>query len=155
MNLHPYCEPIAMLLGTWRGEGRGFYPTISDFTYTEEVVFGHVGKPFLTYSQRTWDPATEAPMHAETGFWRCAEQGTLEVLLVHPFGLAEVSTGRVEGETVSVSTIATVPVPSAKVVSEVTRTLTVGSGVLTYEISMAAVGEPLQAHLEGRLEKIG
>jgi hypothetical protein len=155
MSLHPGCEPIAMLVGTWRGSGRGFYPTISDFDYGEEAVFGHVGKPFLTYTQRTWDLITEAPMHSETGFWRCTERGALEVLLVHPFGLAEVSTGRAEGEIVTISTIATVPVPSAKAVSEVTRKLTVRSGVLTYEISMAAVGEPLQAHLEGRLEKVG
>lgn len=155
MNLNPECEPLAMLLGTWRGSGRGFYPTISDFEYAEEVVFGHVGKPFLTYNQRTWDPATAAPMHAETGFWRCKKDGAIEVLLVHPFGLAEVSTGRAEGERVSFSTIAAVPVPSAKSVSEVTRSLTVSSGVLTYEISMAAVGEPLQAHLQGRLEKVG
>jgi hypothetical protein len=155
MSLHPACEPIGMLLGTWRGAGRGYYPTIDDFEYAEEVVFGHNTRPFLAYSQRTWNPETEAPMHAETGFWRCTAEGALEVLLVHPFGLAEVSTGTVAGSRISLTSIATVIVPSAKVVSEVTRTIDVDGDRLTYELCMAAVGEPLQSHLQGRLERVG
>ena len=55
---HPDLASIDWLLGTWRGRGSGFYPTIEPFEYVEEVVFGHGGKPFLTYSQKTRDAAS-------------------------------------------------------------------------------------------------
>ena len=42
--LHPLLEPVAFLLGRWKGEGEGGYPTISSFQYIEEVQFGHAGK---------------------------------------------------------------------------------------------------------------
>ena len=72
---HPDLAPLAALLGTWRGEGEGSYPTIEPFRYSEEISFTQVGKPFLAYRQATVNLATGLPAHAEAGYWRPAERG--------------------------------------------------------------------------------
>ena len=48
-GLHPDLNPLAWLVGTWRGKGRGEYPTIEPFEFEQEVVFNHDGRPFLNY----------------------------------------------------------------------------------------------------------
>lgn len=67
-DLHAAIQPVAFLLGTWRGAGEGEYPTIKPFRYHEEVRFTHNGKPFLIYSQRTEAIDTGQPMHGEFTF---------------------------------------------------------------------------------------
>ena len=83
--MHPDLAPVEFLLGTWEGAGKGVYSTIEPFTYNEEIRFTHVGRPFLVYSQRTWNDDGQ-PMHAETGFWRFLRHGV--VITVVTMGLA-------------------------------------------------------------------
>jgi hypothetical protein len=85
------------LLGTWEGSGTGEYPTIDDFSYAESITFTHVGKPFVAYTQRTRNPDSGLPMHAESGYLRVPLPGSIEIVMAQPTGLAEIYEGAVVG----------------------------------------------------------
>ncbi|MGH2750030.1 MAG: FABP family protein, partial [Actinomycetota bacterium] len=123
-------------------------------SYREEVTFSHSGRPFLHYLQRTWSLKDGAPMHTETGYWRPKEAPSIELVLAHGFGSVEVATGRVEGQTVSVTSRSVVGAPSADRIDEIARRITVDGDVLAYEVDMAAVGQPLQHHLSAELKRV-
>ena len=53
-GLHADLNPLAWMVGTWRGKGRGEYPTIPAFEFAQEVVFNHDGRNFLNYFSRSW-----------------------------------------------------------------------------------------------------
>lgn len=96
--LHEALSKVSWLLGKWRGEGCGIYPTISPFTYGEEVIFDHVGQPMLSYNSRTWNIEKGAPMHNEVG-WLRVKPGTSTVAftIAQNSGLSEVEEGEVDG----------------------------------------------------------
>ena len=153
-------EPVRAFLGTWRGEGHGTYPTIEEFDYREEARFWHVGKPFLGYQQRTRDAVSGAPMHSESGFWRSTgpiadDPGrvAVEAVIAHPTGLSELLLGTAADGRIEVASSTVTRTPSAKEVTAVTRTMVVAGDVLTYEVHMAAVGQPLQLHLTATLHR--
>lgn len=151
---HKALDSLAFLLGTWRGEGKGDYPNIADFTYREETSFWHAGKPWLGYLQRTWSLEDDTPMHSEAGYWRPTKEGAVEVVLAHAFGLTEVQTGTVRGTRVEVASTSIMATPSAKQVSRLLRTVEVAGDVLTYEVQMAYGDVALQRHLGAELRRI-
>ena len=151
--LHPAVEPLAFLLGTWRGEGSGHYPTIDSFAYVEEISFAHVGKPWLLYTQRTRHATEDRPLHAETGYWRPIGDRVFEVAMSYPTGHVEVAAGTVDDGDIVIVTSELQATPTAKRVDRVERRISVVGDELHYTLAMAAVGLPLTAHLEATLRR--
>ena len=157
-DLHPLCEPLAPLLGTWRGRGQGSYPTIDDFAYVEELVFGHVGKPFLSMVQRSRALLTGEPLHAEAGYLRAVGDRAVELTVAQPSGIVEVDIGTMtrtsDGLTIELESAQVGLTPTAKSVTAVRRRLSLVGSTLVSELWMAAVGEPdLVHHLRSELSR--
>ena len=156
---HPAIAPLSFLLGRWEGAGVGGYPTIESFRFGQEISFSHNGKPYLIYSSRTWllDDAGNIgrPLAIETGFWRPQPDNQLEVLLAHPTGFAEVYLGEISGTKIEMATDAVVRTSSAKEVTAGRRLYGLIGADLGYAYDMAAVGQPLQAHLSAQLKRTG
>ena len=156
-DLHPNLEALAPLLGTWAGRGAGEYPTIQPFEYLEEVVFTHVGKPFLVYGQKTKSVADGKPLHAETGFLRVPQPGHVELVLAHPSGITEIEVGSysVQDNIIELELVTTDVglTPTAKEVTALGRSFRLDGDELSYSLRMGAVGQPLQHHLAAVLHR--
>jgi hypothetical protein len=156
-ELHPSVAILAPLLGTWSGPGAGEYPTIEAFEYFEEVTFGHFGKPFFVYSQRTRSAADGRPLHAEVGYLRVPSPGRAELVLAHPTGITEIEEGSVvsDGDALHFELTSTAIglTASAKDVAALSRSIQVDGDTLTYQLQMGAMGLPRQHHLSATLRK--
>ena len=147
-------DRLGFLVGTWRGEGRGDYPTIEAFTYAEEIDFGTVPtKPFVTYAQRTRG-SDGLPLHSEVGYVRSPAEGLVEMVIAQPTGVTEIQTGAIEGTSLRLTSMGVGLTPTAKDVRTVHRHITVAGDVLRYRLDLAAVGQDLRFHLEAELTRV-
>ncbi|WP_231445556.1 FABP family protein [Brevibacterium zhoupengii] len=153
MTLPPQLQP---LIGTWRGTGSGHYPTIEPFSYTEELVFRDVGKPFLVYQQRTSSPEGH-PMHMETGFLRSPTPLSVEFVLAQPTGHTELAEGTLtsteDGLVLELQSPQVLVAASAKSVQATARTYRLTNDQLSVDFSMAAVGATMTHHLHSDLAR--
>ncbi|MBW8485337.1 FABP family protein [Actinomadura parmotrematis] len=163
-DLHPDLKPLEFLLGTWKGAGVGDYPTIEAFNFGQEVTFGHNGKPFLSYSSRSWliepDGTVGRPLATETGYWRPQPGNEIEVTLAHPTGIVEIYVGNLAFHRIQLRTDVVARTATAKEVTAGARMyglLPEKDGVrdLGWVYEMAAMGQPLQVHLSAQLKKAG
>lgn len=161
-------KALSWLIGSWVGVGVGGYPTIEDFHFGQEVSFSTDGRPFLSYWSRTWlldDQGNQIrPLSMETGFWRPQPDNQVEVVLAHPTGYAEVWVGDITVTEISDATITGARAElrtdviartvTAKEYSAGHRLFGLVQGDLLWAYDMAAVGQPMQAHVSARLKKI-
>lgn len=153
---HPDLHPLAFLIGIWRGRGRGSYPTIAPFEYFEEATYDPgPGKPFIAYRQRTRRAGGAGePLHSETGYLRPAGHGRAELVVAQPTGIVEVHTGEVAVNRIDFRTSLVGLSGTAVEVSRARRQLEVEGATMRYRLRMAAVGQPMQVHLEAELVRI-
>ena len=156
-DLHPDLAALAWMVGRWEGTGRGSYPGIEDFQFGQQVDFSHNGENYLHYLSQTFELDDEGvatkPLTMETGFWRPQSDGTVEVVLAHPGGYAEVWYGKITGAKIELATDAIVRTASAEEYNAGTRLYGYVEGDLLWTFDKAAVGQPLQSHLWGRLRR--
>ncbi|KAM0898423.1 hypothetical protein ACQ4PT_021950 [Festuca glaucescens] len=151
---HPLVAPLSFLLGKWRGEGEGTFPTIVPFHYGEEILFSHhPSKPVISYTQKTWKAASGEPMHAESGYLRPRPDGSIEVVIAQSTGLAEVQKGSYDAEKKTV-TLQSELVGNASKVKQIARAFQVVDGELSYTVQMATITNNLQPHLKALLKRI-
>lgn len=156
-GLHPDLNPLAWLVGTWRGKGRGEYPGIPPFEFAQEVSFNHDGRPFLNYFSRSWiiDANNEIirPSASEVGYWRPKPNNVLEVVLAHNTGIAEGWVGVMQGPKIQLEMDQGYSAPSAKIVTAGSRLYGLVEGELFFAYDMAAEGQTLQSHIWSSLER--
>jgi hypothetical protein len=147
-------HPFAALAATWRGAGRGEYPTITSFEYTEEFTIAPVpGRPVAHWRSATRDAASGEPRHAESGFLRSTANG-IELVVAHTFGIVEATAGSFDGGVLTLRSTGLLGTASAKQVDEVERRYEFDGDALRYTIAMAAVGVELTHHLSAELERV-
>jgi len=89
-----------LLEGTWKGEGRGGYPTVTSFDYRETLVFTRRDEKTLAYEQRAqkrYDEGTEyLDSHWENGFISILENDDLQLVNIQIGGRSEILVGTIE-----------------------------------------------------------
>eukprot|EP00798_Chlamydomonas_sp_ICE-L_P002344 gene2344-8646_t len=162
--------PLEWIVGTWRGKGKGIYPTIKDFEYSEECSFYWDPlnpRPLLFYKQKTFSTVGHPPrpMHVEAGFLRVINQHTegpciAELVVSAPNGVATIEEGFVEGHTIKLKTTSVVRSSTSRspYTTGLERTYTVYPNsippTLHYTIDMATSSCPtMTRHLEAVLTK--
>ena len=155
---------LSPLLGTWRGEGSGRFPSITSFHYTEECVFTSNGcEPIIHFEQKTLVKSTDetngSPLHWESGFFRALEDGSVEVSNAQNGGRVEVLKGVIDEaaylEGVLLLKLESVLFGNDPRLIQTMRRYEVRTNTLNYLIETATVRTPeRQRHLQATLEKV-
>ena len=157
-DLHPDLNPLAWLVGKWRGKGHGEYPNMQKFEFAQEVVFSHDKRPFLTYFSRSWITDAEgeiiSPGASETGFWRVKPGKILEVTIAHSSGSGEGWVGIYDGPKIQLAMDKSYSPPSTNPIDEGVRLYGLVEGQLFFAYDVASGGYPLQAHLWSTLPRV-
>lgn len=156
-DLHPDLMALAWLRGRWEGMGKGTWPGRDDFDFYQQVDFSENGENYLHYLSQTWHVDETGkpvkPLSMETGFWRPQSDSSLEVVLCHPEGYAEVWYGKITGAKIELATDAVVRTTSASEYTAGQRLYGNVESELLWTFDKAADGQPLQNHLWARLQR--
>ena len=88
-------KTLSSLHGSWKGKGRGKFPTIDSFEYEEQLDFEvNSTYPLIHYEQRTVLLSTQEPSHWESGFIRVVDDNYIEISNSQDSGRVEVLRGK-------------------------------------------------------------
>ena len=144
---------LGAFAGRWIGGGEGFYPTIEDFTYEEELTLTPSGKPFLVYQSRTWSPGRAMSLHTENGYMRRTSSGAIELLIAQPTGFTELHRGELVDGVLDLSMVSLGASPEAKPVHATRRRLKIDDVALRYDMWMSHADTPMTHHLTAALHR--
>lgn len=161
--VHPALMPLMAIVGQWSGVGKGYYPTIEPFEYREECTFEvQTKKPLLSYQQRTFHASSGAVLHQESGWLRAVPQergSRVELVVADATGAASILEGDVaqDGDAIVLTSSSVATAGTCKEVKslECRFEFSTDNGVpcMRRTLSMAAVGQELQPHLECDLRR--
>ena len=156
-DLSPELVAVAWMVGRWEGTGKGSYPGTEDFDFGQQVDFAHNGGDYLHYLSQTFEVDEQGvairPLTMETGFWRPQRDGSIEVVMCHPDGYAEVWYGKITGARIELATDAVVRTASADDYAAGQRLYGNVEGDLLWTFDRAANGQPLQSYIWARLRR--
>nr|XP_034327369.1 THAP domain-containing protein 4 isoform X1 [Crassostrea gigas] len=163
--LHEAAKPLQWLLGKWKGQGKGIYPTIKDFEYIEDLEFFHVGQPMLQFRPfGKWmgrfysvHKDTNKILHREVGFLRI-KPGTNQVAFIssHNNGVSEMAEGTVEGQSVGLEshTLGRMSFGKDPQTKKLKRTLTLEGDTLHQVLFMETGNVTMTEHLRATYKKV-
>jgi THAP domain-containing protein 4 len=133
-------QVLDLLQGTWKGEGRGYFPTVTSFDIRATLTFTRRDEKTLAYEQRNqkrYDgQAGWLESHWESGFIRILENGDLELVSAQ-IGRSEVLAGTFESvdNIFRIHFVSKIITNDPRMVSSA-RTFELESDTLRYEMEM-------------------
>lgn len=148
---------LAWMIGRWEGTGKSVWPGTEEVEFGQQIDISENGGDYLHFLSQTFllneeGVATE-PLSMETGFWRPEADGTVEVVMCHPEGIAEIWYGKIEGAKIELATDAVARTASAKEYTAGQRLYGNVESDLLWTFDKAEGDQPLQPHMWARLKR--
>lgn len=158
-GLNPKLAALGWLVGRWEGTGHGMTPDGNEFTFEQAVEFGHNGSDYMFYASQTFlldaDGKATEPLDMESGFWRPLPDATLDVVIAHSHGWAEVWTGTIQLQRMDLTTDAVMRTGSASIdYTAGVRVYGAVEGDLMYATDIATATTPLKPYMWARLKRV-
>lgn len=151
-DMNPALVGLAWLRGRWEGTGYRQWPGEEKIEFHQQVDFSDNGGEFLHYFAQSFVVDDEgrptSPLAMETGFWMPLADGTVDVTMCNPEGVAELWHGKLSPGRLDLITDAVVRSPEAAIEYTAGRRL-YGQveGKLMYSFDRATSDQPLQPYV--------
>lgn len=158
-GLNPQLMALAWMVGRWEGTCKGQWPDQGEFEYAAQLDFSHNGGPYLYYVGQLFEVDDQGNVGAttfmESGFWRPQADASLEIVMAHPAGIAEVWIGNIQGAKIEVHTDAVARTDTSTIAYTGGHRLygNVESDLL-FTFDRATTDHELQNYLYARLKRV-